>query len=424
MGYILSKHLLVVEDSAPIAKVIESMGRSLGYQVTIASTLAGVRAILAKKQDFFVATIDYGLPDANDGEAIPYVLQHKIPSIVMTGRVDDKTRQKILNLPVIDYITKENSQAYHYLLRVLHYQLTNAKVTVLVVDDSLTARNNICSLLKRRNFKVLSADNGARALKVLNDHPEIKMVITDQEMPGMDGIELIQNIRKNHLKNELIIIGISGANRGFQSARFIKNGADDFLRKPFCPEEFYCRIMHNIEKIQYLDDVKIAESKDYLTTLFNRRSFVEQADNIHSKVSTSKYLNVLALIRIDSFKEINENISHEMGDNVLIELAKLLSLHFKKDLVSRFGGGEFGILINGQDEASIEKRIEYLRLAVQKHITIAQKVEHQFTVSIGTTMMNDNESLQYLLKEADQALHQAIEKGGNQSVIKGFIELG
>ena len=182
--------------------------------------------------------------------------------------------------------------------------------------------------------------------------------------------------------------------------------------------------MHNIEKIQYLDDVKIAESKDYLTTLFNRRSFVEQADNIHSKVSTSKYLNVLALIRIDSFKEINENISHEMGDNVLIELAKLLSLHFKKDLVSRFGGGEFGILINGQDEASIEKRIEYLRLAVQKHITIAQKVEHQFTVSIGTTMMNDNESLQYLLKEADQALHQAIEKGGNQSVIKGFIELG
>ena len=90
------KHLLVVEDSAPIAKVIESMGRSLGYQVTIASTLAGVRAILAKKQDFFVATIDYGLPDANDGEAIPYVLQHKIPSIVMTGRVDDKTRQKIL----------------------------------------------------------------------------------------------------------------------------------------------------------------------------------------------------------------------------------------------------------------------------------------------------------------------------------------
>ena len=117
-----------------------------------------------------------------------------------------------------------------------------------MVDDSLTARNNICSLLKRRNFKVLSADNGARALKVLNDHPEIKMVITDQEMPGMDGIELIQNIRKNHLKNELIIIGISGANRGFQSARFIKNGADDFLRKPFCPEEFYCRIMHNIEK--------------------------------------------------------------------------------------------------------------------------------------------------------------------------------
>ena len=72
------------------------------------------------------------------------------------------------------------------------------------------------------------------------------MVITDMEMPNMDGIALTNEIRKNYSRDQLAVIGISGAANGIHSARFIKNGADDFLRKPFCPEEFYCRITQNI----------------------------------------------------------------------------------------------------------------------------------------------------------------------------------
>ena len=56
--------------------------------------------------------------------------------------------------------------------------------------------------------------------------------------------------------NELIIIAVASSEKSFQSARFIKNGADDFLRKPFCPEEFYCRVMQNIEKLQYIEKLK------------------------------------------------------------------------------------------------------------------------------------------------------------------------
>ena len=185
----MSKQLLVVEDSGHVAKVITHIATTLGYQVTVAATLAEVKALLSKQHDFFLATIDYRLPDAPDGEVIPYVLQHHIPGVVMTGRLDDKTRAKILNLPVVDYITKENAQAYHYLLRILKYQLTNRRIGVLVVDDSLTARNQIISLLKRRNFEVIGVPDGTKALQVLEENDNIKMVITDQEMPGMDGIE-------------------------------------------------------------------------------------------------------------------------------------------------------------------------------------------------------------------------------------------
>jgi CheY-like chemotaxis protein len=230
------KKLLVIEDSKSIASVIEQIGTSLNYQVTIANSFARVRQLLARPHNFFLATIDYSLPDANYGEVIPFVLEHNIPSIVMTGHMDDATRKKILNLPVVDYIAKESSQAYHYLQRVLCNQTTNSDISVLVVDSSLAGRNQICNLLERRNFNVFNVPDGSKALQLLTEHPEIKVVITEQEMPGMNGIELVQKIRRNISKNELIIIGLSGANKSYQSARFIKNGADDFLRKPFCRE--------------------------------------------------------------------------------------------------------------------------------------------------------------------------------------------
>jgi len=254
----MSKRLLVVEDSKSIALVIEKMATSLGYSVTIAPSLAVVKKLLSQKHNFFLATLDYALPDAPNGEVIPFVLQHDIPSIIMTGRMDDTTHKKLLNLPIIDYITKENSQAYHYLLRILHGQLTNSDIGVLVVDESLTSRNHICQLLNRRNFTVYDVDNANKALQHIENQHDIKIVITEQNLTGMDGLELVQKIRVKHPINELIIIALSSSNRSFQSARFIKNGADDFLRKPFCLEEFYCRIMQNIEKLNYLEKLKFS----------------------------------------------------------------------------------------------------------------------------------------------------------------------
>jgi CheY-like chemotaxis protein len=252
----MSKRLLVVEDSKAVALVIEKMAVSLGYSVTIAPTFAVVKLLLEKEHDFFLATLDYGLPDAPNGEVIPFILQNNIPSIIMTGRIDDNTHKKLLNQPIIDYITKENAQAYHYLLRILHGQLNNHKIGVLVVDSASAPRSHICQLLKRRNFTVYDVDDGTKAIQKLDEQPDIKIVIIEQDLIGMSGLELVQKIRANHPINELIIIGVASSEKSFQSARFIKNGADDFLRKPFCPEEFYCRVMQNIEKLQYIEKLK------------------------------------------------------------------------------------------------------------------------------------------------------------------------
>ncbi len=208
----MSNKLLVVEDSKPIARVIKQIGVALNYEVTLAASLAEVEEILQGENEFFAATIDYALPDAPNGEAIACVLSHGIPSVVMTGKMDEATRQKILSQAVIDYIPKENSQAFLYLKRVLHWQLTNSKMGILVVDDSLAARTHVVELLKRRNFKVYVAEEGNKALEILAENKNIKLVVTDLEMPKMDGIELTNEIRKRYNRDELAIIGISGSN--------------------------------------------------------------------------------------------------------------------------------------------------------------------------------------------------------------------
>ena len=412
----MSERLLVVEDSKALAKVIEQLGKSLGFEVVVAKTLAEVRTILAENNDFFAATIDYGLPDAPDGEAIEYVLAQGIKGVVLTGRMDDKTRQKILAQPVIDYIPKENSQAFLYLKRILHWQLANRNNGVLVVDDSLSARNHIVELLSRRNFSVYVASDGEKALQELERHPNIKMVITDLEMPVMDGIALTNEIRRRYTRDQIAIIGISGANNGIHSARFIKNGADDFLRKPFCPEEFYCRITQNIENLHNIEQIQRAANTDYLTDLPNRRAFVESAKKHISHYQSQQENYCLALLDIDFFKKVNDTYGHDAGDNVLKVVALYMRKHLSGGVIARLGGEEFAVVLKGLDEDALYTRLDDFR----RELAICQTPYEGQSISITTSIgvvFNSTESLTAQLNLADQALYSAKENGRNQIAV-------
>ena len=417
----MSQRLLVVEDSKPIATVIKQIAQSLKYDVVLATTLAQVEEILSGDTDFFAATVDYALPDANDGEAIACVLSHGIPSIVMTGKMDDATRQKILAQPVIDYIPKENSQAFLYLKRVLHWQQTNSKNAILVVDDSSSARNHIVELLKRRNFSVHTANNGVQALEKLQQQKDIKMVITDLEMPEMDGITLTNEIRKKYSREQLAVIGISGAENGIHSARFIKNGADDFLRKPFCPEEFYCRITQNIESLNNIAQIQHAANTDYLTELSNRRAFFRNASQRIAEYTKRSVPYCLAVLDIDHFKKVNDNYGHDAGDQVLKVLSLYMRKHFGTGLTARLGGEEFAILIHGVDSDQLYNKLDDFRREIGVSALPAGDNQISITISIGV-VFDSTSDLSKQMNEADNALYVAKDHGRNQIVISGSEE--
>ena len=332
--------------------------------------------------------------------------------------MDDETRQKILSQPVIDYIPKENSQAFLYLKRVLHWQLTNHQNTILVVDDSSAARNHVVELLKRRNFNVVTANNGLQALDKLAQHKNIKMVITDLEMPEMGGIELTNEIRRTYTREQLSVIGISGASNGIHSARFIKNGADDFLRKPFCPEEFYCRIMQNIENLNNITKIQHAANTDYLTDLANRRSFFRTAEQRIKEYVSKTVPYALAMIDIDLFKQVNDNFGHEAGDQVLKVVALYMRKHFSSGLTARLGGEEFAVLLCGLDTDNLYNKIDDFRRDIAVSTIPIGENTISITLSIGV-VFDSQESLPMQINQADNALYLAKENGRNQVVVSG-----
>ncbi|WP_028865805.1 GGDEF domain-containing response regulator [Psychromonas aquimarina] len=413
----MSKQLLVIEDNKSIASVIKHLGDSLGYQVTIAESFAKVKSLLAHEQKFFVATVDFNLPDAPNGEVIPYVIERGMPSIIMTGRMDEKTHRKVLNLPVIDYIMKENAQAYHYLLRILSGQLTNSNIGILLVDNSTAARNKLALLLKRRNFTVYCTANAAEALTVLDQRSDIKMVIVEQEMPITNGVQLVQQIRRKYAANELIIMGLTDAEHHFQAERFIKNGADDYLKKPFSSEEFYCRILQNIERLSHVEEMEKLANSDDFTALLNRRCFLEQTKIMLNTEYEQPSVLLLAILHIDKFQELNDKYGYKLGRKLLIEIANILKTQFSTDITARLNGAEFAVFIKNKELQVIKLALKLLLQHISKHSIEFSGKQINISISLGGKLVKETKTLQSLLKGADQALIQAKQQGGNQLII-------
>ncbi len=410
----MTRRILIIEDTPTIARVQKHIAQKVGYEADIAGSLAEAKELISK-HSYFCAVVDFILPDAPTGEAVPCTIAADIPTIVMTGNLDETTRNIVEKHPIIDYITKENKQAYQYLEKQLARLPRNEQILVLVVDDSAATRHHICNLLTRHKYQTLEAVDGIDALKVLAENPSIAVIITDNEMPNMNGDELCVEIRRLYSNDEKAVIGISAYDTLHLSTRFLKSGADDYLRKPFNNEEFYCRLSQNVDMLENIKTIRLQANTDYLTKLPNRRYFFGEA-NSHLKAAKLANTSVsLAMIDIDYFKSINDNYGHDAGDEVLKGLSQCMAKYFEENLVGRFGGEEFAVYFADQNANESLQRLEKFRLFVEKHSPEFSKDRIKFTLSIGFHN-GPVYSLDELIKQADLKLYQAKESGRNKLV--------
>jgi diguanylate cyclase (GGDEF)-like protein len=416
--------LLLVEDSGFFRSIVQRSVRAHGPVdiVSVSTKAEAIEAIRHEEDAFFLALLDLNLPDAQGTEIVDAVTGLGITAIVFTGQYDRTLRAELVNRDVLDYVLKDSPASLSYVTGMVNRVLRNRSTTALVVDDSVTTRSHITRLLERYQFTVRQAETAAQALELVRDDAAIRLLITDHEMPGMSGFELITKLRRDYDKERLAIIGISGSGDDDLSARFIKYGANDFLNKPFLPEEFLCRVTHNMEMQEMAQELREAAIKDPLTGLYNRRFFFDTGEKLLASMQRLGRNPVVAMVDIDHFKSVNDNHGHDLGDKVLIAVAQTIQGSFRRanDIVARLGGEEFGILLNaanGDDETAeirhldeVRKRVAAIRMQTDGGCMITP------TVSIGAVKDFKADTIDGLLKRADINLYAAKDGGRNRVV--------
>ncbi len=411
--------LLVVEDSTVFRAIVEQqIGQELGIELVLAETMVqGLAAVEGRADEFFLALLDLTLPDAPNGEIVDAMLGRGIPVVVFTSRYDEALRETLLAKNVIDYVPKDSPASLKYLVSMVRRIQRNRETTALVVDDSATARQLARHLLELYQFDVREADSGQAALDALEAEPGIRLVITDYNMPGMDGFELIQHLRRRFDRDELAIIGVSAGGDAPLSAKFIKYGANDFLNKPYLREEFFCRISQNMEMLDNIRALREAAGKDFLTGLPNRRSFFEIAGALHAAARRDGARAFAAMIDVDHFKRVNDTHGHDAGDAVLREIGRLLPslLVRESDVVARLGGEEFAVFAYDVTPETAASFFESVRQAVADAVIATPAGALNVTVSIGVSC-RIGDSLQHMLNAADACLYDAKAAGRDRVV--------
>jgi len=402
----LNNKVLVVEDSRAYQNYLTQQLTAIGCQVYSAETLAEAKHILQQHREFRFAVLDYCLPDAQDGEVIDLVLEHKHKAIVLTATFNEDARERFLAKGVVDYLLKNSMASVAYLIPLAKRLLNNDKHHALIVDDSSTVRAHVTQLLEHQYIKTTQAENGQIALERLKQDPTITFVITDHDMPEKDGIKMIQEIRQSYDNNSLGIIGLSGSNSKTLTAQFLKAGANDFLTKPFNQEEFYCRVHQLLNMKEATEELYQLANQDALTGLWNRRFLFAQACSTCTARS-------IAMLDIDHFKAVNDTYGHDGGDAALKVIANILKIYFPDDIVARFGGEEFCIQSHIPFDDFIT-RIENVRLRIEKTLIKHNSNTIQVSVSIG--VCSNRESLNDQIKLADDRLYEAKAAGRNCTV--------
>ncbi len=406
--------VLIVEDSHIVAKVLLHMAKQeIDYEVVLATTFAEAQLKYDECDgDFFAAIVDLNLPDAPNGEVVDFTLQNQLPTIVLTSSFNEDRRELLLNKGIVDYVTKESRYSYQYALRLVTRLQKNTSTKVLVVEDSESTRKYICSMLKRHLFKVVEAADGIDAIKVFLANPDVKLLITDYNMPNMDGFDLVKNLRCKYEKFDLIIIGLSAEGKGSLSAKFIKTGANDFLSKPFNPEEFYCRINHNMESVELVEKIRDVANRDYFTNVYSRRYFFQKGEEIWSAAKENNTPLAMGVINIDDFKQVNERYGNVFADSILKKVAAILEKALFRFILARSSGKEFYVLLPGLDNIKAVVLLDKVRVIVSRENFATVNETAFVTCSIGVSN-NLQDRLLDQIASAELRMQHAKQAGKN-----------
>ncbi|HNO78436.1 MAG TPA: diguanylate cyclase [Phycisphaerae bacterium] len=326
-----------------------------------------------------------------------------------------------------------------------HSRASRDQRPILVVDDDPTSLKLLVNALTEAGYEVRSAVNGFDAFKAIRAEG-YQMVITDWNMPKMDGLQLCGALRNSEVVGFVYVIVLTSSTGNEVLSKAFDAGADDFLIKPWKKIELLARLKAgfrtlnlesnlaaeqraahktNAELASLNDKLKRMATTDELTGLYNRREAMSRLNEYWARAKRRNTPLSCIAFDIDNFKKCNDTYGHDVGDIVLRDTARILKRSVRaSESVFRMGGEEFMILCPDSTAAMAEKGAERIRAQVEANRIKHLGATYAVTISGGVAeVVGSMNNCDEVLKVADRALYEAKAAGRNRVMIGQFAPI-
>jgi two-component system, cell cycle response regulator len=287
-------------------------------------------------------------------------------------------------------------------------------VHIVVVDPSRTILRAVSQILESDSYVVTTFVEGSAALGFIKSNLDVNVLITSAELGAMSGLELCWEARLlSGYDRAIYIILMSSNSEQKQLASAVDSGADELIRKPLVADEVHARLRSADRMLRLQDQLIRLARTDPLTGVLNRRAFFDEGQRLCRRAIHAAR-PIAIMFDVDYFKRVNDQFGHDVGDQVLRCIGQ--ELPSEGAIVGRLGGEEFAILITGSDLAGGADLAESLRRRLAALSFDTSRGTMSISCSFGVAEWQTGESVDQLLKRADNALYRAKNEGRNRVV--------
>ena len=294
---------------------------------------------------------------------------------------------------------------------------------ILIADDDAVSLRLLQKTLERAGYEVIAVDDGRKAADQLCMEDGLKMALLDWVMPELDGPGVCREVRKRKEHSYVFMILLTSREAKEDVVAGLESGADDYLTKPFNPEELKARLrtgqrILDLEDrlIEAREDMRYRATHDPLTSLWNRAIILELLERELIRSHREENSTAILLGDLDHFKNVNDTYGHLAGDEVLRETARrLLACVRAYDFVGRYGGEEFLIVLNNCEPTFSMTRAEEIRKMIEQRPVQTPAGPVSVTMSFGLLISAEwgLRPADVLIREVDAALYAAKQAGRN-----------